>query len=409
MTETTGDQSIGRLVRRIDPHVWDTVLAFVLTAAAFVLVALAPAAPGWRRTDALGVVLLLAMTLPLVVLRSHPAAVFVITGVASVVGAAFGYQSIMVGYVTGAIALFTVTVKSHLLGSMLAGLAASAMLIGVYAFLWAHGTSSVLQGVVAWFVFSAVWLAGMALHAYRENVAEARERASQERERADLYLHDLEMHAMEAVTLERARVARELHDTVGHALNVVVMHAGAARRVIDKKPDQARESLSSIESAGRQALADIERMLGILRAEVPEAESMTAEAGMAQLPALIDQVREAGLPVEVLGLCEGIELPSSLDLSAYRIVQEALTNTLKHAGPAHATVRIGCDEEWLDIEVMDDGIGAASGEAATAPTRRGRGLVGMRERVVLFGGELDVGPRREGGYRVYARLPLGGM
>jgi len=432
--QTPEQRTIGRLLRRVDPHVWDALLAFVFTAAAFVLVALTPATPGWRGTDALGVVLLLAMTLPLVVLRQHPVAVFAVTGVATVVGAAYGYPSIMVGYITGAIALFVVTVKSSYLGSMFAGLAASAFLIAVYALLWWHETSSIVQGVVSWFVFSFVWVAGVAVHAYRENVAQARgqalqeqERAVQERERAELYLHDLEMHAIEAVTLERSRLARELHDVVGHTLNVVVLQAGAAQRVFDKKPAAAREALASIEAAGRQALADIERLLGILRAEESETEDLGAQPGFSQIDRLVDQVREAGLPVELEIEGEPHELPQSIDLSAYRIVQEGLTNTLKHAGrDAHAwvTIRYGADE--LCIEILDDGGGAAGpdGLAAPPPTlpappppssrspvafTGGRGLVGMRERVSLFGGTLEVGPRPQGGFRVYACLPLAGL
>jgi len=338
--------TIGQLLRRVDPHVWDALLAFVFIAAAFVLVALTPARPGWRGTDALGVVLLLAMTLPLVVVRQHPFAVFAVTGIASIVGAAFGYPSINIGYITGGIALFVVTVKSSYLGSMLAGLAASVILIAVYTFLWWHETASIVRGVVSWFVFSFIWVAGVAVHAYRENVAEARgralqeqERAVQERERAELYLHDLEMHAIEAVTLERSRLARELHDVVGHTLNVVVLQAGAAQRVFDKKPAAAREALASIEAAGRQALADIERLLGILRAEESETEDLGAQPGFSQIDRLIDQVREAGLPVDLSIQGDPHELPQSIDLSAYRIVQEGLTNTLKHAGrDAHRLV-----------------------------------------------------------------------
>ena len=252
-----------------------------------------------------------------------------------------------------------------------------------------------------------MWLVGVVVHAYRENVREARDRASAERERAELYLHDLEMHAQEAVALERSRLARELHDVVGHALNVVVLQAGAARRVFDKRPEVVRESLGSIEATGRQALGDIERLLGILRAEAADRDELGPQPGLADIEGLVAQVREAGVAVSVTSACSSADLPSSVDLSAYRIVQEALTNTLKHAGPgAHAGVAVRCTGEWLEIECLDDGRGRPADGPFNERFSGGRGLLGMRERVLLFGGELQVGPRPEGGFRVYARLPL---
>ena len=178
-------------------------------------------------------------------------------------------------------------------------------------------------------------------------------------------------------------MARELHDSVGHALNVVVLHAGAAQRIIDKKPELAREALDSIETAGRQALGDIERMLGILRA--PEEEvCCDVTPGMGQLETLCGQVREAGLPVELIVDGEVRELPASLDLTAYRIVQESLTNTLKHAGKTRATVTVTYEEAALAIEVLDDGRGVApaTGRRRPRPARhaRARGHVQGRAR-----------------------------
>ncbi|HEY5387189.1 MAG TPA: histidine kinase, partial [Thermoleophilia bacterium] len=215
-----------------------------------------------------------------------------------------------------------------------------------------------------------------------------------------LFAADREARAREAVSEERARLARELHDSVGHALNVVVLHAGAAQRVIGTKPELALEALGSIETAGRQALADIERMLGILRAPDEEA-CCDVTPGMAQLATLCGQVREAGLPVDLIVDGEAQPLPSSLDLTAYRIVQEALTNTLKHAGKTRASVTVRYEQDALDIDVLDDGRGVAPGV-----TGGGRGLLGMRERVVAFRGELTAGPRAEGGFAVHVRLPL---
>ncbi len=284
---------------------------------------------------------------------------------------------------------------------------ASLTLIVIFAILLYRDNVTIWLALAGWFLFSAVWLAGVVIHAYRENVREARDRAAAERERAELYLHDLEMRAQEAVALERSRLARELHDVVGHALNVVVLQAGAAQRVFDKRPEVVRESLGSIEATGRQALGDIERLLGILRAEAGDREELGPQPGLADIEGLVDQVREAGVPVSVANACVSADLPSSVDLSAYRIVQEALTNTLKHAGAgARATVAMRCTGEWLEIECVDDGRGQPAERPLSEKLAGGRGLLGMRERVLLFGGDLQVGPRPEGGFRVFARLPL---
>ncbi len=249
------------------------------------------------------------------------------------------------------------------------------------------------SAISTWASLSLVWVVAIVIRIYRGSIERAERRAA-------LFAADREARAREAVTEERARMARELHDSVGHALNVVVLHAGAAQRVIDKKPELAREALDSIETAGRQALGDIERMLGILRA--PEEEvCCDVTPGMGQLETLCDQVREAGLPVELSVEGEVRPLPASLDLTAYRIVQEALTNTLKHAGKTRATVTVRYEEAALAIEVLDEGRGV---KPATAGG--GRGLLGMRERVATFRGELEAGPRPEGGFGVRARLPV---
>ena len=214
-----------------------------------------------------------------------------------------------------------------------------------------------------------------------------------------------EVRAREAVAEERATIARELHDVIGHALNLVVIQAGGAQRVLESKPQLARESLASIELAGRQALTDMERMLGILHATEGADDRLSPQPGLDQVEGLAARVSEAGLTVELT--VDGVPrtLPSSIDLSAYRIIQESLTNSLKHAGAANAFVAIHYGSDRLDLEITDDGRGdsrqSAKGEEG------GRGLIGMKERVALYGGELSVGPRPEGGFRVRARLPLG--
>jgi signal transduction histidine kinase len=206
---------------------------------------------------------------------------------------------------------------------------------------------------------------------------------------------------------ERARMARELHDIIGHALNVIVIQASGAQRVFDARPDVPREALASIESAGREALFDMERMLGVLRPAGGNEGALGPKPGLAQLDGLAAHISEAGIPVDVIVEGERLDLPASLELSAYRIVQESLTNCLKHSGAARATVTVRYRPEELEIEVVDNGRG--SWDRRDGVTLGGRGHLGMQERVALFGGEISMGPiSSTHGYRVRARLPFKG-
>ena len=225
--------------------------------------------------------------------------------------------------------------------------------------------------------------------------------------RAAYLLETREELARAAVAEERSRIARELHDVVAHEVNVMVVQAGAARRVLEREPEKASEALLAIESAGREAMVEMRRLLGVLRPDESDGDR-TPQPGLASLDRLVEQIREAGLDVELEVNGTVRELSSGLDLSAYRIVQEALTNSLKHAGPlATAKVSIGYEETALRVEVTDDGRGAWP--AAVEKNGSGHGLVGMRERVALFGGEIVTGGRSGGGYRVSVKLPLVGQ
>jgi signal transduction histidine kinase len=201
------------------------------------------------------------------------------------------------------------------------------------------------------------------------------------------------------VVEERARIARELHDVVAHSVSVMTVQTGAVRRLLTPDQERERETLLAVERTGREALNEMRRLLGMLRA-TDEAEGLAPQPSLRQLDTLVEQVREAGLPVELKVEGAPVDLPPGLDLSAYRIVQEALTNALKHAGPARATVAVRYGPDELELEIADDGRGAANG------TGTGGGLVGMRERAALVGGRLEAGPRNGGGYAVRARLPL---
>ncbi|MEM9201447.1 MAG: sensor histidine kinase [Actinomycetota bacterium] len=226
------------------------------------------------------------------------------------------------------------------------------------------------------------------------------------------YTHELERNAAHAeaqrlaearhaVADERTRIARELHDVVAHSMSVMVVQAGAARRVIATNPAQAADALAAIEATGRESLDEMRRILGVLRSDDEQLELAPAPS-IDDFGRLVDHCEQAGLPVELMIEGDPVALPASLELSAYRIVQESLTNTLKHAGPARATIALTYGEDELRVRVHDDGRGAAA-----TTTGAGQGLVGMRERVEAFGGSLAAGPKAGGGYAVTAVLPIG--
>lgn len=206
--------------------------------------------------------------------------------------------------------------------------------------------------------------------------------------------------AREAVVEERARIARELHDAIAHNVSMMVVQAGAERRVLGEEQSSTREVLATVEQIGRGALTEMRRLVGMLRST--DGDPLTPQPGLRDLPTLVGQVREAGLPVELELTGEPRQLPVGLELSAYRIVQEALTNALKHAGEAQATVRVAYGPESLELEIVDDGAGAP----APATTGGGHGLVGMRERVALYGGRFEADRRASGGFAVRVLLPI---
>jgi signal transduction histidine kinase len=201
-----------------------------------------------------------------------------------------------------------------------------------------------------------------------------------------------------AVAEERRRIARDLHDVVAHGVGVMTVQAGAARLLLDDDPGRAREPLLAVEQAGRQALGELRRLLGMLRRDERDA-GLRPQPGLADLEELVAQARGAGLPVELVIEGAPVPLPAGVDLAAYRIVQEGLTNTRKHAGPARAGVAVRYGHGALELEISDDGRTGANGGG-------GHGLVGMRERVALYGGRLEAGPRPDGGFTVRAHLPL---
>jgi signal transduction histidine kinase len=242
-------------------------------------------------------------------------------------------------------------------------------------------------------VIATVWILGDNLRTRREYLEELEQKAARAEERQAA-------EAQRAVNQERTRIARELHDVVAHSMSVMVVQAAAARRIVERSPADAVAALEAIETTGRESLAEMRRVLGVLRGDDDTADLAPAP-GLDDFGRLLQQCEEAGLPVELEVTGEPRRLTPGLELSAYRIVQESLTNSLKHAGPARATVRLHYRPEMLELEVTDDGRGAATEPGS------GQGLIGMRERVDAFGGTLAVGPRPGGGFRVTASLPSG--
>jgi signal transduction histidine kinase len=241
--------------------------------------------------------------------------------------------------------------------------------------------------------FAVAWVAGFALRERTEKAEAAEIRATQaERER--------ESAARVAVAEERARIARELHDIVAHAVSVMVLQVGAVRHKLTDAHTEDRDALRDVERAGRTALAEMRRLLAAMRPDGDEAE-LLPQPGLDGLDSLLDQIGRAGLPVELHVDGEPVPLPRGVDLSAYRIVQEGLTNALKHARASHADVTFHYGPDELEIEVRDNGRGTATSDGL------GHGLVGVRERVKIYGGEMSAGTATGGGFILNTRLPLG--
>lgn len=232
-----------------------------------------------------------------------------------------------------------------------------------------------------------VWLAGDAVRGLEERSHRL------ERER--------ELVTQVAIAEEQARIARELHDIVAHSVSIMVVQAGAARRLVAGSPDRAAEALRTVEDSGREALTELRQLLGVLSEQSAEA-ALAPQPGLAQLDVLVDRLRQTGFAVDLRREGTPRPLPPGLELAAYRVIQEALTNALRHAGGAPTRVLVAFVDGRLDLEVRN-----VRGQAAAAAEGAGRGIVGMRQRVAVYGGELEAGPLPEGGFAVRARLPLG--
>jgi signal transduction histidine kinase len=385
-------------LRRLPASRWlfDSGLALVaagVSTAIFVSYLVARGQP--RGTLASGYALVLLHTLPLAARRRFPLAVLATSVASGLAFAALGLPPEILGLAI-LVAVYSVAAYGDRWVA-LAGLAVAEVgLAAVQLTPGRTGADTLVinnMGVVA-----VAWLLGHFAHNYRAYAARLEERTA-ELERAR------EALARRAVTEERLRLARELHDVVAHAMSVIAVQSGVGAHVATTQPKEARKALAAIEATSRAALTELRRLLGVLRQEDEPQGDLAPVPGLADLDGLLAEVAKAGLAVRLQVEGRPAPLPAGVDLSAYRIVQEALTNVVKHAGPARAQVAIRYRDHEVMVEVIDDGRGVAA-PTGDGRARVGHGLIGMRERVAVFGGDLEAGPRSDGGFRVAARLPL---
>ncbi|WP_139142594.1 sensor histidine kinase [Humibacillus sp. DSM 29435] len=401
------------------PTAGDVVLAtaVVAVAVAFQVTGL-DAIPANRSPDALGVLLTVAAVAPLALRRVWPLAVLLacLLGLLLLITFRYSVGATSLGVV---VAFYTCTAW----GSRRAAKASVAVLaVGIVSAAALGPIDLSLEGaLVQVALLVGGWVIGWGvrerreLHAVRATEARyeveaARRQAEMERERAS-----------RATAEERLRITRELHDVLGHAVSVMVVQSGAAEQMLDHDPAAARVALQQIASTGRSSLADIRRVLGRLREDEETPARIEPSPGLDDLPALVARVEAAGLPIRLhlaIGASSALSTGShpGVELAAYRVVQEALTNCLKHASASSVEVTVAADTDWLSIRVRDDGVGASLQTRRLGPdgsvvpadwaAASGLGLSGMRERVSVYGGDLQAGPSNDGGYLVTARIPL---
>jgi signal transduction histidine kinase len=389
---------------RARPLVADGLLAGLLAAVSLVTLWYA-----WDECEAdcdragVAVGLVLATTLPLVWRRRHPLTVSLVTGLAT---AAYGFarypdlaMPIAIGGVVG---MYSVAAWGGRRAAAVSGWVAVVVVVMVMTL--PRADSDVVDAAFVSLALVGAWVLGDRARVQRALAAELAERAARlERERA--------AEARRAVAEERTRIARELHDVVAHHVSMMVVQAEAGPVAVERDPARAAGAFEAIATTGRQALVEMRRLLGMLRGDGEPAPSLAPQPGLAQVPSLVEQVGRAGLEVELVVEGREAPLPAGIDLSAYRIVQEALTNAVKHGGPGRAVVLVRYGDHDLELRVWDEGRpeeGNGSPPRGRPQTAPGRGLLGMQERVHLFGGELRAGPAPDGGFTVDARLPIEG-
>lgn len=342
-----------------------------------------------------GLVLVLAGSVVLAVRRVLPVAAFAVAGLASMAYEVMGYGPEPLPLAV-LVALYTVATHRR---PLVACVSAAGYVLGF-----------TLAALLGWlsipddqYYTDLVAIVATGMLGYGVALGRARARLAEQRATRLAESQDDRMRA--AVEQEQARIAREVHDIVAHDVSVMVAQAAAARVVFDSRPQVAAEALASVEAVGRDALDGLRRLVGLLRTEAEGAPGRSPQPGLDRLPWLVEQVQRAGLPVDLEIRGEVRPLPATVELNAYRIVQEALTNSLKHAVPTRATVTLDYEGEALRVEVTDDGTGADATDLHRQPSN-GYGLLGMQQRAALLGGQLVAGPEQGKGFRVMVRLPL---
>jgi signal transduction histidine kinase len=385
-----------RWLPKVDPRLLDAVVAAAMLAILVTSISAKAPEPGQHGGDAPAYLLAVALCVPYVFHRRYPMAVFSVVMASLVVFslrhyAAFPGLSVFV--LLFAIALHTD--RRRALVTLVISLVAFSVALIAQPPGVADGstwTSTLLAVAVS-------WLAG-------ENLRSRRARWAALEERTIRLEHEREERTRQAVAAERLRIARELHDVVAHSMSVIAVQSGVGNHVIDTQPDEARRALQTIETTSRTALTEMRRLLGVLRQDGESQASLEPAPGLLELPQLIAQVAGAGLVATLDVEGDRQAVPPGVDLSAYRIVQEALTNVVKHGGET-ATVRVRYGDGGVSVEIVDDGPQTTAADAAYRhPISPGHGLIGMRERVAVFGGDFSAARRPGGGFRVAARLPF---
>ncbi len=393
VTTSTRLRGIADQLRTANPWVIDSILALTFLVLGLLTTSGRGSVPKavFQPRDVLSVTLIVISSLAFVFVRRAPFTVLCVVTTAVVLHSALGYnEGITPFYVWVAIAF--VANYCDLRTTIAGGAVVLAGLLALFFFsVQGFSASSLIFNSA---LFFGVFMLGVTIRSRRLRVRALEDRsAALEREQ--------EEESRRAVADERLRIARELHDVVAHSIGVIAVQAGVGEHVIDADPAEAKRALRAISDVSRSTLTEIRRMLGVLR-EGDEVASYAPAPGLDELARLVGELDRAGLHVELSYEGRRGELPRGVDLAAYRIIQEALTNVLKHAGPARATVLIRYEPATLAVEIRDDGRGV-NGAATTG----GHGIIGMRERVALYGGTLDAGPATGGGFRVVARLPYG--
>lgn len=385
------DRLLPAWVRSIPPVVQDILLAVVLAATLLRDLANQTVLPGgpMRSADALGYVLVALLVLPLALRRRYPVTVFAAILVDAVIVTTLFYRPSSFGFGL-IVATYTVARWCKPQTSLAAFVLAQVFAVFIKVRVEAAGVD------VGWFgwpmdatYMGAAWFLGTSIRSRQHYLAAL----EQSRERL----------AERAVQDERARIARELHDAVGHSISVMTLHVGAAQELLDKQPSRAKEALSSAGDVGRSVLEEMDQLLGLLRAEDTEPNPIL-QPSLINLDTLVEEFRDLGLAIKTNVDGDPVPLPTAVDQSAFRIIQEALTNTLKHAGPTDTEINLTFSDSDLALEIRDHGHSTRRHEAPEG--HRSQGIIGMRERTTMLEGDLEVGQCDDNGFRVAARLPL---